>query len=157
LKRLAILLAACGSDPETHVDAPPPDAFVACSAQLTGNFAETITSGEPCAALGESGLTVQLPSMNFVEPYTITFGIGNVAGDYSAQTVTTWSSQATRMLAHDMCILAAGDQAVPHGDFTLHLDSVVPAHGTLSLDQPVHATAFSDCGDPLVEHFEVTF
>ena len=157
MKRLALLLAACAHDPAAHVDAAPPDAFVACSAKLTGNFTEAIASGDSCAALGDNGLTVQLPSLNFVEPYTIAFGIGNVAGDYSSQTVMTWSSQATRILAHDMCILAAGDQAVPHGDFTLHLDSVVPAHGTLSLDQPVHATAFSDCGDPLVEHFEVVF
>jgi hypothetical protein len=61
------------------------------------------------------------------------------------------------MIDHDTCLLAAGDQVVPHGAFTLHLASVSPPHGTLVLDQPVRATPFADCGAPLVEHVEVAF
>ena len=88
----------------------------------------------------------------------ITLGIPATSGDaISSDDRDAWSSTATRMLAHDGCMLAAGDQVVPHGDFTLHLDSASPPHGTLALDQPVHATVFSDCGTPLLEHVEVAF
>jgi hypothetical protein len=163
MRWLLILCAGCGgSDPVVPAADATLDAFVACDAQLTGNFVETITTATSCAQFattdaGAQVLEVQLASTNLVDPYAVEFEISQITGDYSSQTVMAWSSMAMRMLAHDGCVLAAGDQFVPHGDFTLHLASATPAHGTLVLDQPVHATAFSDCGTPLIEHVEVTF
>jgi hypothetical protein len=163
--RWLVVLGAvgCGStDPVAPAADASVDAFVACNAQLTGNFVETITTATSCAQFATTDgdapvLQMQLISTNLVDPYAVSFEISQVTGDYSSQTVMVWRSLATRMLAHDDCLLAAGEQFVPHGDFTLHLDSATPAHGTLVLDQPVHATAFSNCGTPLVEHVEVTF
>jgi len=163
MRWLVIFWIGCGgSDPVMPAADANIDAFVACTAQLTGNFVETITTAASCAQFattdtGAPVLQLQLASTNLVDPYAVAFEISQVTGDYSSQTVIAWSSMATRMLAHDDCLLAAGDQFVPHGDFTLHLASATPAHGTLVLDQPVHATAFSNCGTPLVEHLEVTF
>jgi hypothetical protein len=164
MRWLLLLCIGCGDniDPVIPAADASVDAFVVCNAQLTGNFVETITSATSCAQFattddGAPVLQLQLASTNVVDPYEVDFEISPVIGDYSSQTVTTWSSMVTRILAHDDCLLAAGDQFVPHGDFTLHLDSATPAHGTLVLDQAIHATAFSNCGTPLVEHVEVTF
>ncbi|MEO8840780.1 MAG: hypothetical protein ABI591_30670 [Kofleriaceae bacterium] len=161
-----VCVVGCGGNdpvmPAVDANLDALGAFVACSAQLTGNFVEAITTATSCAQFattdgGAPVLHLQLASTNLVDPYELDFEISQVAGDYSSQTVMAWSSMATRTLAHDDCLLAAGDRFVPHGDFTLHLASAVPAHGTLVLDQPVHATAFSNCGTPLIEHVEVTF
>ncbi|MEO8553444.1 MAG: hypothetical protein ABI678_25900 [Kofleriaceae bacterium] len=101
-------------------------------------------------------MTLTIPSTFLNEPLQIQIPADGV-GELSSQTVAAWSASATRMIGHDTCLLAAGDQVVPHGAFTLHLDAVSPPHGTLVLDQPVRATPFSDCGATLVEHVEVTF
>jgi hypothetical protein len=164
MRWLAVLgVVACGgTDPVMPAVDAKLDGSIACSAQLTGNFVEAIATATSCAGFGTTAggtpvLQVQFASTNLVEPFEIDFEITQVTGDYSSQTVMTWHSMATLSLAHDDCLLAAGDQFVPHGDFTLHLASATPAHGSLVLDQPIHATAFSNCGTPLVEHLEVTF
>jgi hypothetical protein len=164
MRWLLILCIGCGDniDPVVPAADASVDAFVECNAQLTGNFVETITTATSCAQFvtaddGTPALQLQIASTNLVDPYAVELEISPVTGDYSSQTVMAWSSTAMRLLPHDDCELAAGDQFVPHGDFTLHLDSATPAHGMLVLDQPVHATAFSNCGTPLVEHVEVTF
>lgn len=163
MRWLAVLgvIGCGGTDPVAPAVDANLDARIACSAQLTGNFVEAITTTTNCAQFstieGVSVLRVQLMSTNLVGPYEIDIELSRVTGDYSSPTVTTWSSMATVIHAHDGCVLAAGDQFVPHGDFNLHLANATPAHGSLVLDQPVHATAFSNCGTPLVEHVEVTF
>lgn len=155
MKRLLILLAGCGDPTVAPVDAPfvPQDAPAACTAKFSGNFVETSTTDDACAT---DGMTLSISSTFLVEPLQVSIPAAS-AGDYSSQTVAEWSAMATRMINHDTCLMAAGDQVVPHGSFTLHLESVSPSHGTLVLDQPVRATVFSDCGATLVEHVEVTF
>ena len=157
--RLAVLavVTACGGDPVRSPDAAVigPDAFVACTATFTGNFAEVATTATACASATDTQLVVTVPSTTLVAPLAVTLAIAPAPGDFSSETTATWSALATRMINHDTCVLDAGDQVVPHGSFTLHLISA--DHGTLVLDQPVRATMFSACGTTLSEHVEVAF
>jgi len=155
LKRLLLIVLVGCDDAPAVLDAPvvPQDAPPACSAHFTGNFTETATTTEACAT---DGMMLSIPSTFLVGPLEVMIPAA-AAGDFSSQTVAAWSASATRMINHDTCLLAAGDQVVPHGAFTLHLASVAPPHGTLVLDQPVRATAFSNCGATLVEHVEVAY
>jgi hypothetical protein len=158
VKRLAIVVAcSCGGEPAHPPDAAPPaDAFVACTAVFTGNFAETSTTPGACAFFSDY-LAFELPSTTLAAPLAVTVAIPALPGDYASQTGTAWSASATRIVAHATCVLEAGDQVVPHGTFALHLEGTAPPHGTLVLDQPVRAPASADCGAPLVEHVEVRF
>ena len=159
--RLAILAAAttcaCTVDPVRAPDAAPvaPDAFVACTATFTGNFAEVATTATACATATDAQLALTIPATHLVAPLAVSLAIAPAPGEFSAETTATWSANATRMIDHDTCVLDAGDQVVPHGSFTLHLTSA--DHGTLVLDQPVRATMFSACGTTLAEHVEVAF
>jgi hypothetical protein len=159
--RLAVLAlattCACSVDPVRAPDAAAvgPDAFVACTATFTGNFAEVATTATACASATDAQLALTIPSTNLVAPLAVTLAIAPVPGDFSSETTAMWSAIATRMINHDTCVLDAGDQVVPHGSFTLHLTSA--DHGTLVLDQPVRATMFSACGTTLAEHVEVVF
>lgn len=153
-KALLVLLAACGDPAPVANDAAVPlDAPGACTAHFTGNFIDTTTTADACAT---DGLAISIASPFLDGPLQITIP-ATAPGELSSQTVTAWSATASRTVEHDACLLAAGDQVVPHGAFTLHLVSVSPPHGTLVLDQAVRATTFATCGDPLVEHVEVTF
>jgi hypothetical protein len=160
LRVLALAIASacgCGIDPVHAPDAAagPPDAFVACTATFTGNFADLATTATACATATGSQLVLTVPSTGLLAPLSVTLAIAAAPGDFSSETTTVWSAIATRMVGHDTCVLDAGDQVVPHGSFTLHLTGA--DHGTLELDQPVRATMFSACGSPLAEHVEVAF
>jgi hypothetical protein len=159
VRALLAFAVGCSSNSPAQIDAAViVDAPAACTAIFSGNFVETVTSDTPCALFGDDAMFhVTVTTTSLVDPYSIALDVPALVGDASSQTTATWSSMAMRMLAHDGCILAAGNQVVPHGDFTLHLDSATPAHGTLAVDQPVHATEFSNCGSPLLEHVEVMF
>jgi hypothetical protein len=157
--RLAVLAVACACsvDPVRAPDAAfvGPDAFVACTATFTGNFAEVATTATACASASDAQLMLAIPAIQLVAPLAVTLAIAPAPGEFSSETTATWSANATRMIDLDTCVLDAGDQVVPHGSFTLHLTSA--EHGTLVLDQPVRATTFSACGTTLAEHVEVAF
>ncbi len=162
MRRLALALALAGGCGEPGAAsgpgdaAPAVDAAVACTAGFTGNFTETTTTPDACATLGDH-LEVRATAASLDTPLVVTLDIPGAPGDYASQTGTAWSATATRIVTHATCLLQAGDQVVPHGAFALHLEAIAPPHGTLVLDQPVRATAFADCGAPLVEHVEVRF
>jgi len=157
VKALVLVLACgCSVEPARTPDAAPvaPDAFVACTATFSGNFAEVATTATACASAGAQ-LAISVPSQSLIAPLAVTLAIAPGPGDFSSETTATWSATGTRLIGHDTCVLDAGDRVVPHGSFTLHLTSA--DHGTLVLDQPVRATMFSTCGDTLSEHVEVAF
>ena len=157
MKALVLVVACgCSGEPARTPDAlaVAPDAFVACTAEFSGNFAEVATTATACASSGAQ-LVISVPSESLTAPLMVTLAIAPSPGDFSSETTATWSAIGTRMVGHDTCVLDAGDQVVPHGSFTLHLASA--DHGALVLDQPVRATLFSTCGDTLSEHVEVAF
>ena len=158
MKALVLVVACgCGAEPARmppDAAAVPPDAFVACTATFSGNFAELATTATACASAGTQ-LVIDVPAQGLIAPLMVTLAIVPNPGDFSSETTATWSAIGTRMVGHDTCVLDAGDQVVPHGSFTLHLATA--DHGTLVLDQPVRATLFSTCGETLYEHVEVAF
>lgn len=154
MRRLVIVLAACGGNDTQPTDAPVvlADAAFACTAKLTGNVTATLGS-DACATLGDT-LQLELTGAAFSAPIAMSFAV-TASGDYTADTVAAWSVTTKTTVDHEDCLFVAGDQATPHGTFSLHLEA--GPHGTLAIEQPVHATMFASCGTPLVEHVEVAF
>src|SRR5262249_60945627 len=79
------------------------------------------------------------------------------AGPYSSETVATWSARAVQLIGNGICLYSAGNAVVPQGSFTLELDSVDPAHGTLAITQYVLVYPATDCGDADTEMVRITF
>ncbi len=157
MRALALcLVCACGDQQSPQAIAAAPitiDAAPACVAKLSGNLA-AIVGADTCATLGDT-LELAFADAQLADPLAMSFAI-TAPGDYTSETTATWSATTKRTIDHEDCLFLAGDQATPHGTFTLHLTDASP-HGTLVIDQPVHATMFAVCGSPLVEHIEVSF
>jgi hypothetical protein len=153
VKRLLLLLAACGDN--TVV---PVDAAATCSASFAGNFTEMSTSPDDCATRAGSQLTFAIPSTTLATTLAITIDFAPAdpdAGHYSSQTIPTWTALAVQRIGSGACEYSAGGDAVPAGSFTL--DSSSPTHGQLVLMQYVLAFPHTDCGENDVEVVTVTF
>ena len=128
---IAVLwLSACG--PASSV----------CSATFSGNFADSSTGSCPrldgtvlrfiaAAPTVSSTLTGSIDLGPGLRPSTLT----------SLTTPNDWSALLTR---EPGCVYTAGKGAVPPGTFFLTLDAEL--HGTLELNQTVHALPMADCG-----------
>jgi hypothetical protein len=156
MRSLALaLLAACGHD-AALADAQPDVLTGACIATYSGNFVEAVAAPDACARVEAGTVIVALPSGELDAPPEPYFAV-TAPGSYSPATVADWRLDGVRTRGTDRCLVEAGAAVTPHGSFALELASVSPPHGTLVIDAVVIATAFSDCGDPLAEHVEVTF
>lgn len=150
---IAVVLAACGDN------AHPIDAAIArqCAATFSGNFAETSTGDGDCASLDADGvLTFSIMSSTLAAPLAIEISIGPHigAGAYSPALVDDWSALVTSSIDSG-CVYSAGRDAVPNGSFALDLDASL--HGTLHIDQYLHALVLDDCGSVSTETVEVAF
>ncbi|HEY1548031.1 MAG TPA: hypothetical protein VGG28_09425 [Kofleriaceae bacterium] len=153
-----IALAGCGGDHAATVDAAPPDAFAACTATWTGNFAETVTTATPCSAMSGTTLAIQAPTTRLATALPISIALpAAIAGTYTSDTIGSWSALESMTIVGDTCIFEAGSALAPHGDFTLTLADAAAPHGSLALDMVVLAEEFSVCGSPLTETLELTF
>lgn len=163
MKRLLLLLAACGGSSGTPDAAP--DASTRCTAVFVGNFNETSTS-DGCAVAGtaENGdvqLTLTVPSQTLSGPMVGTFDLGTAAtpGAYSSRTVAFWRMRAAQRIGEGSCLYAAGTLQVPQGSFDLQLTSLdaETMHGTLDLTEFILGFPSTDCGDTDTEHLSLTF
>jgi hypothetical protein len=155
---LVVAIAACSGD------APPcADAAVcagACVATYAGNFSDGSRDAANCAHLTPK-LELSIMSRVIGSPATISIDLGPapVPGTYSSDTVTTWSAIQARSIDSGACVYTAGDQIVPRGSFVLDLAAVdgTTAHGTLVIDEYVHALEGTSCGAGSTETLTVVF
>jgi hypothetical protein len=155
---IAMAMLGCGGGHSTSPDAAPPDAFAACTATWTGNFAETVATTTPCSAMSGTTLAIQAPTTRLAMPLPISIALpAAIAGTYSSDTIGSWGAMESMTVVGDTCIFDAGSAAAPHGDFTLTLADATAPHGSLTLDLAVLAEEFSVCGSPLTETLELTF
>ena len=153
-----IALICCGGGHSSSDDAAPTDAFAACTAVWTGNFAETVTTTTPCGAMSGTTLAIQAPTTRLAMPLPISIELpAAIAGTYTSDTIASWSAIESMTVVGDTCIFEAGSALAPHGDFTLTLADATAPHGSLALDLAVLAEEFSVCGSPLTESLELTF
>jgi len=156
VKRLAIILAGCGGGPpalDAALDAPP----VACVAQFTGNFVETSMAGANCPTLTDGALAFSVPIAALASKLDISIQLAPpTPGSYSSAGALTWSARTVQLIGNGICLYSAGSDVVPHGDFTLALDSLDP-HGRLTLTQYVLVYPDTDCGDADTEQVVLTF
>jgi|HubBroStandDraft_5_1064220.scaffolds.fasta_scaffold628345_2 hypothetical protein len=172
LAHLVIVLAACGDNAAVHPDAPPldapkPDAPFSCSATFTGNFSETDALPGSCAMVSSSTsgttLAFAVPAQALGSDVAIQILLGDppVAGQYSSESVSSWSAMATEIEGTSRCFYVAGATAVPPGDFTLMLDAIDAvagtAHGQLMLELAVLPGAENNCGTDNAEMLALAF
>jgi hypothetical protein len=89
------------------------------------------------------------------EPVSIAIA-GAVVGVSTSDTAASWTVLGAASIGDGTCVYAAGDQALPHGTFTLVLTSLAP-HGTLDVLQHVQATVNTDCGPSSEETLHLEF
>jgi hypothetical protein len=156
VKRGLIVVAACGSHAAAPPDAPPADAApIPCTATFSGNFAESSTGPANCPT---GMLTFSIPTHALGAPLDVKIELASpTAGAYSSETVATWSARAVQLIGNGICLYSAGNAVVPQGSFTLELDSVDPAHGTLAITQYVLVYPETDCGDADTELVRIVF
>jgi hypothetical protein len=155
---LALLLAGCGggSSPPA-VDAALDASPAACVAQLTGNFVETSMADANCPTLTDGALAFSVPIAALASKLDISIQLAPPApGSYSSAGALVWSARAVQLIGNGICLYSAGSDVVPHGDFTLALDSLAP-HGVLTLTQYVLVYPDTDCGDGDTEQIVLTF
>jgi hypothetical protein len=152
-------LVGCGSG-----SGGTPDA--GCRANYSGNYAASVTAAT-CASLGSDAdggpgtvLEVSLsPASGTGVRLDVQIDLGEApqAGDWSPESTAGWS--AIGIAAQNNCGFNAGSASAPQGNFTLTLTSVGAsgAHGTLQLEQYVHAPPMVDCGPGDTESVDVTF
>jgi hypothetical protein len=144
MRRLAwLVLVACGS----HAPPPPvPDAPSGCTAAFAGNFTEMSTSPSNCPTFATSTLDFTVEVMHLGSALDISITLPDVmSGNFSSETVATWSAMAFEPQPNSGCVFRAGNDATPEGSFTLTLDSIAP-HGSLELSLAVLSLPGSTCG-----------
>jgi hypothetical protein len=156
---LITVLAACGSGPSGTPDA-------GCHVTYSGNYAASVAAAT-CASLsteadGGPGTVLEVslsPASNDGVRLEVQIDLGEdpQAGDSSSETTASWS--AIGIAAQNNCSFNAGSASVPQGNFTLTLTSITAseAHGSLQLEQYVHAPPTVDCGPGDTESINVTF
>ncbi|HEY4238536.1 MAG TPA: hypothetical protein VGM88_01930 [Kofleriaceae bacterium] len=166
LSAVAVTLgaAACGDN-----RVAPPDAADSvaqqCTATFSGNFAEASTRVTNCAAVSTAAtsttLAFAIASDQIGATFAISVDLGRTpaAGDYSSDSVTSWSASALQDVAMSSCLYSAGGSAVPSGSFALSLTSLAAttAHGHIELQLYVLARPFTDCGDATTESLSIEF
>jgi hypothetical protein len=151
---LALVVAACsGHDTAPPVDAPPP---AGCTAAFAGNFAETDVSPASCPTFGSGALAfaVQVAALDAELDVSIALP-APMPGNFSSETVATWSAMAFQRETNGGCIYRAGNAATPEGSFTLALTAIAPPHGTLAMSLSILTEPGSTCG--LQDTENVTF
>lgn len=159
-----IAAAACG---DSDRGAPIDDGGDAapCTAMFGDNFAETWSGPPDCATIdssnGTTTLALQIPSMTLATDVAITIDLGAdpAPGEYSAATLTTaWQAYARHDFDMTACVYHAGNDAVPHGSFTLALTSTGDhPHGQLELALYVLSRPYTYCGETSTEQLTVEF
>jgi hypothetical protein len=146
VKRLLLVLAACGDNAAIPIDASPcGDAAcpLDCTAVLAGNFEETTTSTKVCPIMlpadapGHTNLDFLIPS-TVLGTLAVRIDIGAVPATavYVPENTATWEAIAVRSVpVRGACTFAAGASYVPEGNFHLRIDEVgmTAAHGSLSV------------------------
>ncbi len=139
-----------------------------CTATFSGNFSETSSGGSDCPmvatdpASGDVTLAFDVPSTTLAAPLAIAFDLGATPapGVYSPEIVSDWTALVTSSV-DSSCVYSAGSDAVPNGSFTLTLVSIDAgartAHGSLMLDEYLHAFVLTDCGPVPTEDVELVF
>jgi|HubBroStandDraft_6_1064221.scaffolds.fasta_scaffold487720_2 hypothetical protein len=157
MRRLVwLVLAACGD----HAMPPPsPDAATGgCTAQLSGNFAETSSSPANCPTLAMSTLDFTVAVMQLGSDLDISITLpAAMPGSFSSETVPSWSAMAFEPETNSGCVFRAGNDATPEGSFTLSLDAIAPPHGSLALSLSVLSLPGSTCGLDDVELAALSF
>jgi len=159
MRRAALaLVAACGNDHRAP-DAGDDATAHACAAVLTGNFAESSTDPANCPTLAGGTLAFSIPVHTLATTLDVAIDLGATPtpGAYSSDAAMTWSARAAQLIGNGICLYSAGSKVVPHGDFTLALDSVDPPRGTLALTQYVLVYPDTNCGDGDTEQVRLTF
>lgn len=167
MKRLLVVLAACGGGHTVAPDAPPPDAAIPCMAHFSGNFTEASTPAScamithTVAAPDHATLTLTVPTTTLGTSLAGTFDLGTAPspGLYSSRTVATWRVRAAERVGEGTCLYAAGALEVPQGNFELTVTELADPdiHGTLDLTQFILGFPSTDCGDSDTETVTVTF
>jgi hypothetical protein len=161
---LAASLAACSGSSDRGAPTDGGDA-APCTAVFRDNFAETWSGPPDCATVdpggGHTTLVLQIPSRSLATDVAITIDLGAapVPGDYSATTLTTpWQAYARHDFDMTACVYHAGNDAVPHGSFTLALTGAGDhPHGQLELALYVLSRPYTYCGETTTEQLTVGF
>lgn len=163
----AVAAMGCG-DNTIAADAAAGDASpVACAVTFSGNFDETSSGDADCGAVTSRealGVTLgfRIMSSTLAAPLTIAIDLGPTPspGTYSPEVVQDWSAIVTSSI-NSGCVYSAGNDAVPNGAFVLTLDAfdvgARVAHGSLVLDEYVHALILNDCGSVPTEDVALVF
>jgi hypothetical protein len=140
-----LVLAACGDNVVVV------DATTTCTADFSGNFAESSSGIASCPVLARGDLQVDVPVATLDTSLAIAIELGTPSpGKYSHLTVASWSANALQRIGSGACAYSAGSAAVPSGSFELALAAIEPPatpHGTLALTLAVLTTPGTDCGD----------
>jgi hypothetical protein len=154
--KLAVTLVLVGC--AGHATVPPaPDAPPAgCTAAFTGNFAETDDSPAGCPTFDGSTLAFAMQVGTLAAELDVSIALpAAMPGDFSSETIATWSAMAFQRETNGGCIYRAGNAATPEGSFTLALDAIAPLHGTLAMSLSILTEPGSTCGQQDTE--DVTF
>ncbi len=155
LTMLAVL-AGCGDN-----DAAPDsavDAFVQCSAQFSGNFAESSSAVADCPTLAGTALEFSVPIAQLQTMLAVTIALpAGVTGELTSETVEDWSAVALQRIGDGGCVYRAGATAVPEGSFTLRIDMAQPLHGSLAITASVLTFPNTECGGDDVENIDLKF
>jgi len=158
MRGLAVLavLAACGDNdgaPDSSLDA-----FVQCSAQFSGNFAEWSSTTADCPTLTGTELGFSVPIAQLQTTLAVTIELpGAVTGELTSETVENWSALALQRIGDGGCVYRAGATAVPEGGFTLRIDVAQPLHGALAISASVLTLPNSECGGDDIENIALKF
>lgn len=168
--------AGCGGGSPGPTGGAPGDAADAaagCEVTYAGNISATATTAPGCASLtaapvdgGPDGATlvVSVPatSQSGIQlDARIAVGANPVAGVLSSTDVARW--QVSAVVVATYCFYSAGSAAIPTGTFTLTLSSVPGSgdagavHGSLHVEQYVHAPQGVDCGSGDIETVDLAF
>ncbi|HEY3807014.1 MAG TPA: hypothetical protein VGL61_30635 [Kofleriaceae bacterium] len=155
--KLAVTLVLVGC--AGHAAPPTPDAPPAsCTAAFTGNFAETDDSPASCPTFDGSTLAFAVQVISITAELDVSIGLpAAMPGNYSCETVPSWSAMAFERETNGGCIYRAGSAATPAGNFTLSLTALAPPHGSLALLLPILTEPGSTCGLEDIENVTFSF
>ena len=128
------VLAGCGPAPTV------------CTAVFSGNFSDS--SSGACPTL--DGTTLRFRA----EAPSVNSALAGMIADVDRLGTGDWSAVLTR---EPGCVYTAGRDATPRGTYVLTLTSTAPLHGTLVLEQVVHALPMADCGRGDLETVRLAF
>jgi hypothetical protein len=164
----ALFLTACGTSRST------PAEVSGCNAELSGNYRESTWSPRNCpriaagvgATQGDTLLAFEIPSNALRGAYAITLDLGRAPtpGAFNSGTTDLWSATGTKPVGAGACVMLAGNNATPTGDFVLDLATIdrTAAHGTLALrmfvlPRAADGGAQTDCGAGTTEQLQLRF